>query len=212
VSATAFEALDCECFGDAGEAPCYLRADYSLRCDDGKGGDSSGYAGLLDAAIPVIVVWPVGVFGLYFLAIAWERRGGDLPPRASAFLLDYYTEGCYYWELVELAKKLLLVALLGLPFLVPESLAQLICALSSVIFFLAWHVYAQPYKLRGDNLFALVCNTALVLVFLVGVVLKQDELIVILEDSVPSSLLARYQVSRLGACTSTDSPSHATRV
>ena len=68
-----------------------------------------------------------------------------------SFLLDAFTFQCYYWETLDMLRKLLLV---GLVLLVKRgSVAQNVVALVLSLAFFALQISTKPYKLQQDNIY-----------------------------------------------------------
>ena len=101
VSSRAFQAFDCEEFDDGTR---FLRADYSLDCDDAE------YRRVLDLAWVAIALYPLGV-PLLYITLLWCARKAirtEQPTalsRSLTFLHQDYELSMYWWEMVEIAKK-----------------------------------------------------------------------------------------------------------
>ncbi|KAG5179976.1 hypothetical protein JKP88DRAFT_280076 [Tribonema minus] len=118
VSLTVFETFGCDKLNTGN----FLRADYSLECDDEEGWHTkySIYPAFM------IVVYPVGIPALY-ATILWrsavkQRDRTQLPSRlasASSILWRPYKGRAYYWEPVECLRRLMLAGLLV--FIMPGS-------------------------------------------------------------------------------------------
>lgn len=88
------------------------------------------------------------------------------------FLLDAYTFRCYYWEVLDLLRKLLLI---GVSLLVKRgSVAQSVVALVLSFFFFALQTTAKPYKLPQDNAFRAATEFQVFLTITVGLALHSD--------------------------------------
>ena len=85
------------------------------------------------------------------------------------FLFDAYVVACFWWELVECAKKLLMTGLLT--FVFGDEVAQLaIGMLVTLASGMLLHTY-RPYADHADQFFALAVGWQLVLVMFVGIVM-----------------------------------------
>jgi hypothetical protein len=90
-----------------GDTRRYLLDDLALDCDSDK------YTATLTVAISTLIVWPVGV-PLLYAVLLWMSRdaltnGRPTPlSRATAFLSDDYKLKAFWWEPVEMCKKLTL--------------------------------------------------------------------------------------------------------
>eukprot|EP00966_Prymnesium_polylepis_P180208 4172821-Prymnesium_polylepis.1 len=90
-----------------GETRRYLKADLSYLCN------SDEYEEARSTAFLFIAVWPVGIPVLYMVLLLASRRalvkGVPTPlTRATAFLSGDYTENAFYWEPLEMCRKLTL--------------------------------------------------------------------------------------------------------
>ena len=106
VSSRAFQALDCEEFFDDGtnKTTHFLRADYSLDCDDPE------YTRVVFLSWVAIALYPVGVPLLYLTLLLCARKAilTEQPTalsRSLTFLHQDYELSMYWWEMVEIAKK-----------------------------------------------------------------------------------------------------------
>ena len=95
------------------------------------------------------------------------------------FLYDAYVAGCFWWEILECVKKLLLTGLITFFFVdeVAQIAFAMLVALASVALL---HVY-RPYADRADQIFALAAGWQLVLIIFAGIVMglnadEQDEI------------------------------------
>ena len=132
VSANIFAAWSCAPFrnvdsvaANAPEAPAtieYLRKDLSVVCHS-----SGEHLRIVAAATVLMGIWPIGVPVLYVLLLLRIRRPilAHTPSRltrATAFLHRDYKPVFFYWEALEISRRILLT---GWVALIPESLAFL---------------------------------------------------------------------------------------
>ena len=90
--------------------------------------------------------------------------------RQYSFLLSSFKPRFYYWEAVDMLRKLSIV---GLLVMVGEgSLAQLFCGSAISFFFFALHVKLQPYRHDEDNVFRTGTEIFLFFMMTVALVLK----------------------------------------
>eukprot|EP00966_Prymnesium_polylepis_P270452 6247698-Prymnesium_polylepis.1 len=98
----------------------YLHDDLALSCDD------EAHTGTRNTAIVMIGLWPVGVPLLYALLL-WKSRDAlrtNVPTslsRATAFLWADYSTAAYWWEPLEMCRKLTLT---GWVLLIGEEFEQ----------------------------------------------------------------------------------------
>lgn len=98
----------------------------------------------------MVVVWPIGIPLMYSVLLFANRRAASEGERtrlsiATAFLYADYSRGAYWWEPVEMCRKL---ALTGWVMLISEQaqLARIFVALSISIGFLAIRLSVNPYR------------------------------------------------------------------
>ena len=101
VSSRAFQAFDCEDFDNGTR---FLRADYSLACDGAEHGR------VVSLAWVAIALYPIGVPLLYLALLMSARKAilAEKPTELSRslnFLHQDYTRSMFWWELVEIFKK-----------------------------------------------------------------------------------------------------------
>ena len=141
-----------------------MRQDASVEC----GTEDHGL--IKNLAIGFIVLWPVGSLVLFtsLLAACYKPLQAKTPnalTRATAFLHREYEKTWYWWEAVELARKLVLT---GFVLLIPEKnaflrlvVATLVCSCYAVVL-----AVVRPYKRVEDNVLAVATSLALLLLFL----------------------------------------------
>jgi hypothetical protein len=112
--------------------------------------DSGLYATTQTAALFFVVLWPVGVPLLYALLLFGSRealRTGSSTPlsRATSFLSGEYTISAFWWEPLEMVRKLTVT---GWVLLISEQseLARVLVALLITIAFQALHFAVKPFK------------------------------------------------------------------
>lgn len=108
VSSTIFKVFFCESLDD-GER--YLRADYRISCSSSKHRAMQVYAGLM------IFVYPVGIPLVYAALLFWGRDALKIAAvwnmdeshvQAAAQLSSPYRPGCFYYEVIECGRRVLL--------------------------------------------------------------------------------------------------------
>ncbi len=169
VSSYAFRAFDCECF-DNGES--YLRVDYSLMCSTGcvmpsrpmlfetnaTGAYTAEYWEVQYLARAAIGVYPVGVPLLYLILLLAARKAlsNEEETRLSAalgFLHREYEPRYFWWEVLEILKKLMLVGFMAV--VVPGSVYQLVIAMMISLALLLLTAVAAPYRSDVHDFLAL---------------------------------------------------------
>ena len=141
-----------------------MRLDASIEC----GTDEHG--SVTELAFGLIALWPAGSLILFIslLVACYKPLQAKTPnalTRATAFLHREYEKTWYWWEAVELARKLVLT---GFVLLIPEErafvrlvVATLICSCYAVAL-----AVVRPYKRVEDNVVAVATSLVLLLLFL----------------------------------------------
>ena len=141
-----------------------MRQDASVECG------TEDHKSIKNVAIGFIVLWPIGLLILYTsLLVAGHKslRTNNSTPltRATAFLHREYTTKLYWWDVVELARRLVLT---GFVLLIPEErafvrliVATLVCTAYPLIL-----TVARPYKRVEDHVLAVTTSILLLLFFL----------------------------------------------
>ena len=175
ISSLAFRALaPCECFtylppaGTDETQVCFLRTDRNVVCEhNGIGGIYQAPPSVIAAARATIIIWVGGVAFLYgsLLFVArgsLTRRQHPTPlSRAVSFLAEGYEVRVYWWELVELGRKLVLVGFLAL--VSPGSLIQQFIAVVVALCLFAIELFVRPFDTLVKTFLSLTSGFALVL-------------------------------------------------
>jgi hypothetical protein len=152
VSSIAFRALaSCECFEYAVPRPgtdetevCFLSTDRNVVCES-YGGVYHAPPRVIGAAVATVVVWAGGVPLMYgwLLYAARAPLAQRAPPTALSRQLIFLTDGFkprfFWWQLVDIARKLVLVGFLAL--VEPGSLLQQFIAVVVSLCFFAIELY-----------------------------------------------------------------------
>ena len=86
--------------------------------------------------------------------------------KAIRFLHKEYEPHIFWWELVEMLRRFLLVGLYVIWPFVQGSIMQVAVANLTAILFLTWQLQAMPFRRKFDNLLALCCSVSLTVMFL----------------------------------------------
>ena len=175
ITTTAFEAWVCDNFDEGG----WLTADVSIRC----GSDTHDEAKSI--AILAIALYPAGCIVLSGVLLLCARRdiqraakdGSHSTPltRSLAFLYREYLPLFFFWETLEMARRLLLVGLM-LIIVTPGSMAQLVIALLANTAFMFVQMRASPYKSLGDDWTAQVSSFCITALFVCCILFKFQSL------------------------------------
>jgi len=177
VSNKIFSTFDCENVQLDGERSIrYLRTDVSVECTTEHG----NYDSILGITWVFFAIWPVGVTVLYLilLYIASPAINGkkthfniELLAQATNFLHKEYDPAFYWWEPVDILRRLTLT---GLVLLIAEDqgMMRLMVGLLVSFAFLILVMATQPYKRTDDILLATCIHAILVMLFLGGLIMK----------------------------------------
>ena len=178
-----------EGFGEA-QDEAYLRADYTLQCYtlvDGVPEYTPAHLAMRVYAWLMVIVYPVGINAMY-LGLLLRHRATINPREQSVtkallirqsnpsvqyfgFIYKYYTPSCFFFEVVDSARRLLLG---GLFVFYSEANDALNCWWSFLIAFLFYVVFreTQPYVDPTNNTLAVVAQLVIMLLFLGGFILS----------------------------------------
>ena len=175
-----FLAFQCENFrhDDSTSPPesrLYLSASLNVECYN-----SAEHELIYNVASVFIVLWPVAMPLLYALLLfrcrlaILNHEHTDLS-RAIHFLWDNYDDTFFWWELVELGRRLLLTNLVQFFNLGgggSNKLLRLFVGLVIAVVALALQLIAQPFRSPMDDALSAVVQLALVIFFVAGIVIK----------------------------------------
>jgi len=88
------------------------------------------------------------------------------------FLVDSYKAQYYYFELVEVVRRLILASVIGL--IDPSSAVSAVIGLIICVGFNWVYVALKPYKDPGDSGFAIMLSISLTLLFLAALIIKVE--------------------------------------
>ena len=133
-----------------------MRQDASVECNY----NDSDYNSIIELAIFLVVLWPIGSIILFtsLLTLCYKALHTNTPTdlsQATAFLHKEYEPRWYWWEALELLRK---VVLTGVVVLIPEEryfvrlvVATLVCSCYTVGL-----AVATPFKRIEDGILAVV--------------------------------------------------------
>jgi hypothetical protein len=162
----------CEKFDNGDEL---LRADYSVDCKDDRHQQFEIFAGVM------IAVYPIGVPLLFLWAmLPYAAEFRDVPTRESehakgkhlAFFSMDYKGKYWYWELVELGRKLVLNGFLVL--CNQGTILQLAVALIVILIHLMAIIHTKPMLHISNNSFYPYTTFLLFVVFLATILLQVE--------------------------------------
>jgi len=169
VTQHAFEAFSCFEFTNG----AWLKADVLIECYTPDHDEAKALAWA------AIIVYPIGLLmlngGLLFAARRAIRCNDPTTLScATAFLHRDYDKDFFWWELVEMLRRFVLV---GLLVLAQGSIMQIIMGTLLAAAFLLFQVQASPYVVLADDFLASACSFALVAVFVLSYAFKSYELV-----------------------------------
>ena len=182
VASRGFRALaPCDCFKYVdGGAACFLHDAYAVECVATAAGKYTSPDDVRLAAWLAIGVYACAVpLGYAFLLFRSRHSlSGTAPPtplsHALVFLSRDYQGRVFYWELVEVARKITITGFLAL--IDPGSLVQLYLGVAVALCILILQMYASPYVTVGDNFLSMISASALVLTLLASLGIQLTEL------------------------------------
>eukprot|EP01046_Picozoa_sp_COSAG06_P031452 COSAG06_NODE_3065_length_5901_cov_5.700965_2_plen_1264_part_00 len=164
-----FEGLICR---DLGGEPLssVLEVDYSIDCEEDK---ALRYV----RQLLLVVIWPIGLPAMLFL---WMYHAKDLilaededTLQKFDFVLGDYKRGFWFWEVVELSRKLILSGLIGI--FGRGTIAQSFAAVFISFFFFGLSVYAQPFRTDRMNRLKMFSEFQIFGILLVCIVLQTNK-------------------------------------
>jgi len=167
VTNVAFDAFSCYTFQDPKSA--WLTQDVTIICgsDKHRAAKALAYVAMATYSVGLPVLYAVLLYTARH-AIRGETESTVLS-RSIAFLYTEYETSVYFWEIVEMLRRLLLV---GVMVLFQGNMMQLtVGTLLAAVFFL-FQMQANPYKANADDLLAATSSFCLVVVFLCATAFK----------------------------------------
>lgn len=148
-----------------------LEADYTVDCN------SVDYAILFTFCCFLVILWPIGLPCVLGWALTNHRKliaqGDPDSLKLFSFIIGDYKPEHWYWELIELFRRLLLCGLLGL--LARGSVAQSVIGCVISVAFFALTCRARPYKKTSLNTVKIYADFVVVVVTLLSIVLQAFE-------------------------------------
>ena len=140
--------------------------------------NSNIYKGMVVYAFVMIVLYPVGILSLYSKILinnkesikkTVEEREKDTELMSKGFLFDSYKPECWWFEIFETVRRLMLTSVLGL--VEPGSDTQLASGLVMAMIGVAIFCGFQPYIQRRDNLLSILGSVQIFVVMLIAFVM-----------------------------------------
>lgn len=155
------------CCREVGLGESILVADHDVHCTL-DGDFTAEYTGLLVLCGMLVIAWPIGVPILLFVNLfavrAKIQERDEATLKLFGSVVGDYDGVHWYWELVELARKLALTGLIGL--LSRGSVAQTVAVSFVAAMFFGAYCWAQPFVASNLNLVK-TCSEFLILAVLI---------------------------------------------
>eukprot|EP01052_Picozoa_sp_SAG31_P017485 SAG31_NODE_1197_length_9441_cov_5.823592_2_plen_916_part_00 len=194
VTSKIFEAFHCREIGPGVEV---LIVDHTIECQAG-GEITVEYAAISGLASILVLAWPVGMPALlgFFLWRSKEKihANDEDTLKLFDFVIGSYTQKHWYWELVELARKLVLAGLVGL--LGRGTVAQMVIAQLVAFFFFALQFRAQPFAVPMLNSVKAFSEFIIFGVLLVSTVMQVD----VTDFATEKISIDGYGIAQTGLC------------
>jgi len=150
----------------------WLKADVAIQCGTHEHDDAKALAWA------AIFFYPVGLLVLNAALLFTARKAissGRHTPLSGriSFLYREFEPHLFWWELVEMLRRLVLV---GLMVLAQGSMLQLVVGTMLSAVFLLFQVQASPYKEMSDDFLASASSFGLVLAFICAYAFKEYEI------------------------------------
>ena len=141
----------------------YLYKDYSIDCN------SNRYQKMVPFAITMIIIYPIGIPLLYFVLL-WEHRrvlsneekmkeeAEDHFPTTGhiLFLVEAYKYECYWFELLECVRRLLLAAIIGI--VSEDAAAAPVMGILVSLAFVVVFTNLKPYKEKNISTLGIILS------------------------------------------------------
>eukprot|EP00942_MAST-04A_sp_MAST-4A-sp1_P012240 g12240.t1 len=153
----------------------YLTSDYSMKCYTE---DWWSYAGV---AIFCMIIYVVGIPLVQFIILlrnrhhlheesALDHESHRLTKKKFGSIYENYIEECYYYDLLDLLRRLILTG--GLILVGEHSVIQILLGILTSMFWLLIVAIKFPYKAYWDNILSIALSLALVLSLICGFTLQ----------------------------------------
>ncbi|CAN0443611.1 unnamed protein product [Pylaiella littoralis] len=172
VSSTIAKTFSCETLDDG---KTYLRADYRIECTSSKHRAMQVYAGFM------VAVYPLGIPLVYAALLFWGRDALKIAatqntekPRmqAAAHLASPYRPGCFYYEVIECARRVLLTGIVV--FFCPDDPSHVAVTLVIACMFALVFEALAPYDSKWDTWTSRSGHVIVLLSIFIAVLLVND--------------------------------------
>ena len=171
-STIAFRAFNCRSI-DGVE---YHREDLSIKCASSAHKDAEAFAvvSMIFVSVGLLVLYTVLLWPHHtVLQTGMKSSDAATELRSISFLYTDFTGPCYYWEIIDAARKLVVC---GFVVFLQESLIRPVVGMLLCFFYIMLLIKVEPYKEAIHNYMAIVANVMLFF-SLVGGILSEIETI-----------------------------------
>ena len=177
-----FDAIRCRAFQLDDEIPpnfeSYLLVNMEIQCDD----NNVEYNKIFSSFVILFMIWVVLTPAAFLVLLIKIRDAVQLNRITSLadscrFLWEDFNPSLWYWDLIDIGRKLFLTGLvmfIDLQYGSTKFIRLAIATLVSVLYF-GIFLAVNPYKQRGNYNFALLSNFLLICCFVLGCLVKQCE-------------------------------------
>ena len=153
----------------------YLTSDYRIKCYEGVWWNYGG------VAILCILIYVLGIPIMQFVLLIKNRKHLHLSQSTDmkahrivhkkfGEIYKHYTEDCFYFELIDLTRRLILTG--GLILIGEHSVVQVLLGIITALVWFTLVALNFPYKAFWDNVLQLVLSFGLLLSMISGLALK----------------------------------------
>ena len=172
VTAVAFEAWACYDFPEEGIS--FLREDVSVQCDSPEHDRILGWA-WASVILYVAGLWLFCAVLLFYLSSDIRLRRG-LASKSISFLYSEYKPTLFWWELIEMLRRAMLVGFFRIIGPHPGSIAQIGGAVLFCTCYLVLQVQAAPFRSLSDGWVATGGSVSLLVLLIWAVFAKYAEI------------------------------------
>lgn len=168
-----FDSFHCR---EVGPGTSVLIADYSVTCTQ-DGQMTAEYSTLTMASSLLVALWPVGIpvmlFTQMYRARKLIREQDEETLQQYSFVIGDYKAEFWWWESIELSRKLVLAGLIGL--LGRGTIGQSVLAVTFAFMFFGLHYRAQPFETPMLNNMKSLAEVQVFMILLVCIVQRLAE-------------------------------------
>ena len=167
----------------------YLKVDYSIRCS-GNGFTNKEFDDAYNFALFMLIMIPIGAPMFFFLQLFIKRkslwmRGGETDEKGESLVVSphtyrrlgalymAYSTRCWYWESIELFRKLAITGLIVLCY--PGTVYQFVCACGILLGSITLYALVRPYRDLSNDYLQISCNIAMLCIAFAGLLVRRKQ-------------------------------------